>query len=284
MENDVDQASKARKPAMNQELTAPAPSPSPRLFCATCGHPMEGETCPECGGRPGRHPHLVSARKTIGRLWILLLVSLVLGATGLLESWIVPRMMSIQGIVSTVVLFSFVHAAANVVNAMASIVVLKGPWNFQPRTRTMLLGAFAIFLLTATGVIASATVQFLDMTFDFLWITVLNISTSVATILLVGSIGACSLQDPGGRHRWFLHRSWIIVSSILGIQIVIWSAFRSVIGGNPNPDPTIMTGMSSILWMVTMGMFIFEILFLVNLAAWRRMLSGIARDDEPTES
>ena len=260
------------------------PAIKARGFCGSCSYPMEGDICPECGGRPAERSRFNRTSRNVG--WILALLAIAWGiefATFSAINLLLPNMVSPASISMLMILSAIPHALGTMLLAVASLILLTGGWRLPASWKAFLL---SLVLLFPTIAALSLLIWLLDFFSDradlSLWMVPISSLETIGLVGLVAGIGACSRRNPGGSNRWFLSRAWIVLGIITALQISLGIMFRWIaMSNNPNPNLQLIQGLSSMLGVVMIGAFAFKITFVGFLVPWKRSLTECARDHGP---
>lgn len=258
---------------------ASAPAIKARSFCGSCSYPMEGDICPECGGRPAESDHFSKASRSVG--WIIALLTFAWGidlAAAVSLNLLLPNVVSPGSMIRLMMLSSIPGALGTLLMAIVCLILLMGGWRLSAWWQGLLWSLFLVFpLLAVLGLLVLMFDVFSDRADQSLWMVPISSLEAIGMVGLIAAIGACSRRNPGGTDRWFLSRSWIALGAIVVLQITVGIMFRWIaMSSGPNPNLQLIQGLSNLLGMIAIGSFAFMIAFVGFLMSWKRTLTGCA--------
>ena len=267
------------------------PAAKPRLFCGSCSYPMDGDICPECGGRASESAHFSKASRSVGWICALLTFAWCIDlATVVSLNLLQPNMVSPSHMAMLMMLSRLPHALGIMLMTIVCWILLKGGWRLSAWGKGLLYSLLLVFpLIAALGLLILMFEVFRSSTdlglwhIDLsLWMVLISSLEAIGMVCLVAAIGACSRGNPGGTNRWFLSRCWIALGTIVALQIMLDILFRWIAMSNgPVSTLQVIQGLSNMIVLIAIGSFVFKITFVGFLIPWKRTLTRCAEAHGP---
>ena len=274
---------------MNKPITPPAAET--RMFCGSCSYPMDGEICPECGGRPAESGHFSKASRSVGSICALLTCAWCIDlAIAVSLNLLLPNMVSPGSMAMLMMLSNIPHVLGSMLMAIVCWILLKGGWRLSARWKGLLCSLFLVFPLIAALSLLSLMFDVFRLSADLglwhidpsLWMVPISSLKAIGMVCLVAAIGACSRGNPGGTNRWFLSRCWIALGAIVALQIMLGILFRWIAMSNgPISNLQLIQALSNMIALIAIGSFLFKITFVGFLIPWKRTLNRCAEAQGP---
>ena len=252
---------------------------------------MEGEICPECGGRTSESDYFSKASRSVGWICALLTFAWCIDlAIAVSLNLLLPSMVSPGSMAMVMMLSNIPHALGTMLMAIVCWILLKGGWRLSARWKGLLYCLFLVFpLIAALGLLilmfdvfrnsADLGLWHIDLS---LWMVPISSLEAIGMVCLVAAIGACSRGNPGGTNRWFLSRCWIALGAIVALQIMLGILFRWIAMSNgPISNLQLVQGLSNMIGLIAIGSFVFKITFVGFLIPWKRTLTRCAEAHGP---